>query len=774
MPRHLYTLLALLLLPLPARADVTLIRDGKPAAVIIVDASPSTPAAKPNRKKSPETEEAKAAQTLVDWVRKITDATLPVATAPHPGLTPIYLGKAAVAAGLKLDDIASPSHEGVRIVVTDDRILIAGQSDAATHKAACRFLETLGCRYFMDGSLGEVFPRTQTLVAKTATLTEKPGLAGRNPKGPSWPDAGFRAWNGAGGDPIHHQHSWGSYVPPSLFAQHPDWFAMGADGVRKPSGWLCTSNPQLREYFANAVIAAIDRGAVNPSLSPTDGRGYCQCPACKAQDDPHSIEPSTGTVSVTDRYVDFFDDVARRVAAKHPESTLSFICYADYTQPPTRARKLSPNLCAVIAPIRYCRLHEIGHPGCPSREQQRELTDRWAAVASRLGYYNYNYNLADGTLPSFRFMACKTEFPYLASKGVSFMTIEVLSNWQVYGPQIYLSLRMAYDPAADADAIMEDYWLNFYGPAAGPIMKQYWMGIDAATEALPTHAGSFFGLQQAYTPTFIARCEDLLARAADAARGNPAYEQRVALHAQGFQSAVDYRHITDAMAAGHFADADQTLEAALDRLHALGRQRLANAEYATAYLERFLAKSVRAGAAATAAPNKVRSVLPDRWRFAIDADDQGAAKHFAAADFDDSAWPQVATYSATLDAQGQDSSDRVLWYRTHFTAAKEHGRLTLFFSEVDGEPEVYVNGTKMAVSADTVAPKRPARSVKVPATPATTPATRRLARQPFEVDVADAVHEGDNTLAVRIDHTRMTDLALGGILRPVALIEKPR
>ena len=90
---------------------------------------------------------------------------------------------------------------------------------------------------------------------------------------------------------------------------------MGPDGQRKQGQWLCTSNPGLRKYFADQIIAAIRGGNKNPSLSPTDGRGYCQCAACKAQDDPNSIEPSTGMVSISNRYTDFFDDIARRVAA---------------------------------------------------------------------------------------------------------------------------------------------------------------------------------------------------------------------------------------------------------------------------------------------------------------------------------------------------------------------------------------------------------------------------------------------------------------------------
>jgi hypothetical protein len=630
----------------------------------------------------------------------------------------------------------------------------------------------------MDGPLGEVYPRSPTVVAKTVTITEKPGLIGRNPKGPSWPDTGWRAWNGDGGDMVHHQHSWGGYVPEALFDKHPEWFAMGADGQRKKGGWICTSNPELRKHFANAVIASIERGQKHPSLSPTDGRGYCQCPVCKAQDNPKSLEPSTGTVAITDRYVDFFDDVARQVAKVHPESILSFIAYADYTQPPTSPKKLSPNLCVVIAPIRYCRLHEIGHAGCPSRVQQQELTDGWSKVATHLGYYNYMYNLADGTLPSFKFTPCKQEFPYLHSKGVNFMTIEVLSNWHIYGPQIYLSLRMAYNPDANADALMEDYFQKFYGPAAAPFMKAYWMGIDAEIEKLNSHAGSFYGLQQVYTPSFLARCQEHLTKAAAAAKGNEAYEQRVALHTEGFKSAAEYRQISDAMDRGDFAQANQMLDHMLERLKSISAKHWANGEYGKAYVERFFAKPIRAGAAALAAPNKLVQVLPEKWRFTIDADDQGNAKNFHAAEFDDSRWPLVATTTATLDAQGHDSSG-VLWYRTRFTAPAKHGKLTLFFGEIDGQTEVYVNGKKIPVPAEPAAPKKGAKAAAAaPATPPAAPAPgvrtgQGKARTPFEVDVTDAVRDGENVVSLRVDHTRITDLALGGILRPVLLIEKP-
>lgn len=786
------SLLALFLLSASSGIALDLVRDGKAIATIVTSVPPPAPAPAPVKGKAVkakpgvETDEALAVRVLGEWVKKITDAELPVSDKAPAGAPAIYVGKAALAAGLKLDDIASPSHEGIRIVVDGQRVLIAGQSPEATVKAVCRFLEELGCRYLMDGPLGEVFPRTPTLSIKPVTLTEKPGLLWRNPKGPSWNARLWKIWNGAGGEAFGHSHSWGNYVSPATFAEHPEYFAMGTDGQRKAGGWICTSNPGLRAHFAGNVMAAIERGTRHPSLSPTDGRGYCQCPTCKAQDDPKAIEPSSGTPSVSNRYVDFFDAVARLVGPKHPEAVLSFYCYADYTQPPTVKRMLAPNLCAMIAPIRYCRLHPVGHPGCTSREQQVSMTEGWASVAKRIGYYNYMYNLADGTLPMFKFSACEKEFPYLAAKGLTYMTIEVLSNWHIYGPQIYLSLRLAYDPQANAKAIMEDYWVKFYGPKAAPHMKAYWMGLDAAQQQAKTHAGSFFGLAQIYTPEFLTQCEGLIAKAAAAAKGDAVYEQRVALHAEGLRSARAYRTMSDDMNRGDFAAALREYDATYTRLKEVVAKGGANPEYATAYLERFLSKPIRQGAAATAAPNRVLQVMPDRWRFSFDAEDTGNERGFHRADFADNAWPLVATHNVTLDAQGYDQNT-VMWYRTRFNVPAKHADLALFFGEVDGASEVYVNGKKIEVVAPVVVPKVPKKGAVAapPAKPATPvvagtppakPAREGLgkSRTPFEVDVTSAVKPGENVLALRVDHTRITDLSLGGILRPVVLIEKPK
>jgi hypothetical protein len=154
------------------------------------------------------------------------------------------------------------------------------------------------------------------------------------------------------------------------------------------------------------------------------------------------------------------------------------------------------------------------------------------------------------------------------------------------------------------------------------------------------------------------------------------------------------------------------------------------------------------------------SVLPDQWKFRTDDSAEGD-KTFEAADLDDSKWRVVATRSATLSQQGQPENT-VLWYRTKFTAPKDAAKLALVFAEVDGGVNVYVNGKELPAEAVLAVP--PKKGAKAP--PAGVPR-----RAPFRVMLGDAVKPGENVVAVRCDNRKISELFLGGIIRPVMLVE---
>jgi hypothetical protein len=291
-------------------------------------------------------------------------------------------------------------------------------------------------------------------------------------------------------------------------------------------------------------------------------------------------------------------------------------------------------------------------------------------------------------------------------------------------------------------------------------MKAYWTGIDEATRRLHCHSGGFYGLAAVYTPEFVRQCESHLSRAAEAAGKNPILAERVALHAAGFRNVVDYRDICAALARGNFTVARRTYDGMVKRIDGLSARRQANPEYGTAYLRRFLLRTIDGGLAATAEPNRVVAVLPDRWRLAYDDAEQGEARGYPTAEFDASRWREAATYSATLSSQGL-RENTVLWYRTGFRVPEKHGPLTLLFTEVDGDVTVHVNGKKLEPSA--VLPAKKSGKGGGPTVPR---------RAPFEVDLGPALRAGENVVAVRVDNRKISELFLGGILRPVVLVEK--
>jgi hypothetical protein len=736
-------------------AGMDIVKDGQANAVIVIQQKTS-PGIEQERGKTSQAagsrgfvcDDQTAANVLADWIEKIADVRLAIAGQLDKDKIAIYVGTAAVEAGLDLGGIDSPTQEGLRIVSDGkSRILIAGQNETSTVKAVCRFLEELGCRYFMDDRLGEVYPKNKTITIGPLDIKERPGLMLRKIWGSQWTGHTlWKVWNGDGGPAMATGHAWAKYVDEDLFETHPEYFAL-REGQRRKGGWYCTSNPELRKVFAAGVIS---KGGFNPSVSPPDGTGYCQCESCRAQDDPASIEPSSGSPSMTNRYVDFLDEVARTVAASRPDWLLSFYCYADYTQPPTLNRELSPNLVAWIAPIRYSRFHRIGSPSSPGTTQLAEVIDRWAAAADRIAYRTYNYNLAECLVPFSKLSVWKHDIPYLKKKGCIGINLESLVNWEIYGPHLYQSIRLAYDPTADSDAMMEDYFAKFYGPDAGPLMKQYWLSIDDAFANMKCESGSFYALHLVYTPEHLKKLSDLIQEAVTAARKDEAYSERVAMTAQGFNNAVVYIRMRDAMNEGDFVTAKRMYDELCVRNEAAERRGYGT-RYTLDYLKRFVGAHILAGAEASAPPNRVLQVLPDRMKLTYDPADDGIAQGYHKPGFDDSKWRQVATYGNTLSAQGLPDTKSIMWYRTSINVPVTQGRLSLFFTEVDGQAvSVYIDGHE-AASID-----------------------KEARRRPFEVDVTDALEPGPNVVAVKVDHRKITELSLGGIVRPILLIEKPR
>jgi len=142
--------------------------------------------------------------------------------------------------------------------------------------------------------------------------------------------------------------------------------------------------------------------------------------------------------------------------------------------------------------------------------------------------------------------------------------------------------------------------------------------------------------------------------------------------------------------------------------------------------------------------------LPDEWLFRYDLKDEGEAAGWHAEKVKPDGWQAIKTCSASFQEQGIEEVLTWLWYRAEFEAPGLPGgrRLLLWFGEVDGKPtKVFLNGQLVGET--------------------------RNSRKPFEMDVTGKVRKGKNVLAVKIDHRNISELALGGIIKPVMLYSAP-
>ena len=85
----------------------------------------------------------------------------------------------------------------------------------------------------------------------------------------------------------------------------------------------------------------------------------------------------------------------------------------------------------------------------------------------------------------------------------------------------YLSSKLLWNPSLDVDALLEDYYLRFYGPACLP-MKEFWNKVETLTMERP----AIHPFYQYDPDSAIALCA-LLEKAREATPEKSRYRQRV-------------------------------------------------------------------------------------------------------------------------------------------------------------------------------------------------------------------------------------------------------
>lgn len=287
------------------------------------------------------------------------------------------------------------------------------------------------------------------------------------------------------------QHSFSGRMPRAKYGkEHPEYYALVSPerwiGEPKPTEptrlsdsmmpgpWqVCTSNPDVRRIFAEQIIAAKTEDIM--SISPNDGYGFCECPACRAQD-PEGQGIGPGVYDVTDRMYDFLSDIAWQVYKASPTSKVGLFSYSFYDKVPVKKFNLPPNVYLSCCYLVY-RMN---------RKQEAELAEKLTGL-SRMGaqivgreYWGTHYTMR---YPLSHSRKIDRNLKLLHKLGAAGIYGETGASFGVRATDLYLLALLAWDPTADRAAALADFCTKAFGPKAGPVMYELFESIEDRVES---------------------------------------------------------------------------------------------------------------------------------------------------------------------------------------------------------------------------------------------------------------------------------------------------
>ena len=336
--------------------------------------------------------------------------------------------------------------------------------------AVYEFLRGLGMRWYMPGELGEVVPEMKTIPLPAVDRIVWPTYPLRYLVGPAYANAPREAvlWGrrlrlnygyellGAG----QKTHGLSNvHARREMQEKHPEYYALigGKRDVKtRGTGHVCFSSEGLQREAANYARAVFDiYDEPTLQLSPQDGLRMCQCEKC-------------GKLTPSDAVWGFLDRVAREVYKTHPGRLLIGAAYTSYRDPPENISRLSTNIAV--------RINNVGRPtlDVPERwEWYQGLVTGWQAKAASGKIIRVENNYYSTVIHP-HIIARDLQ----AMRGISLGEMNEVSHEKAAGGQgqtwgnpglnhlnLYVNAAFLWDADQDLDALLDEYYTLFYGPA---------------------------------------------------------------------------------------------------------------------------------------------------------------------------------------------------------------------------------------------------------------------------------------------------------------------
>lgn len=699
--------------------------------------------------------ERAAADELASLIERMTGARPEVialngksGAADYTGF--IAIGRLAVELGASVPK-SRFGVDGSVVDINADRILLAGETPMASYFAMTRLAEMAGCRWYMPGELGEIVPKHSKLTFREGRYEEIPAVWSRYLwlNGGDGGDSGFHLWmlhNRQYGVRVPSGHSWAGIMPAQkYFKDHPDWYML-RDGKRIPY-MLCTSNEQMTEEFIKNFKNRIKSNPDNIwySLSQDDGVRFCECSNCRALDTGATDVTMPSVPQITDRLVNFYNRVVTELVKEYPDKYFAFLAYMGSVAPPRR-EKLRPHLMPVIAPYFFSRYHAIGSPRSETMQALQEYIRDWSKCSENLGYYSWAFNLDDLISPYTRETQTRHDIPFLVGHNTGMVCMETVNVWQNLLPYYYLLAKMNIDPNVDPDAVVDEFYRDFFGPASSD-MKAYMDMLDRAYSGQDYEVGGQWVVPIVFTPEFMKKADQYLSSVERKTAGDKILQRRVEMWRFGYDSARMFLRIMNEINECEFQEASDDAERfTRHQQDMMSKNPYAVSRHSFAYSWKVLWKDHIDYCARKLKGGRIIHKFPDQWYAFPDYSGIGKAGRVYSPEFPLTRWIRLKTYSETIGQQKLNLFRGTIWYRNNFELSQVDlgERLHVLFAGAGNNITVYINGKQAAP---------PAYELFVA----------------VDLDITDFVHAGENIVVCSVDNSDQPNTGVGGLMHPVVL-----
>jgi len=491
-----------------AGADFPVVTDGEPACGIVVPVDAHLAV-------------ERAAEELRAHIERSTGAQLPVVAQADAGDGPAIVLRVADWDGYPTMPLRRAT-DAYEIRVTSERVVIEGPDPGCVLFGADDFLRRfVGVRWLAPGELWTEVPRHESLTVPEGVYRDEAGLAIRALHTVSvayhWDqDASEwmsrlrfnrkamhvdRLWHTGplleplGIRPLGGGHTMAYWLPNKLhFAEHPEYFSMD-DGTRREIGGggtqICLSSEESPQVFAARVSEYAAEHPVMDTIgiAMNDGWGFCTCPQCLARYRRDGIQEGW----LSDLVFGFSNAVARGVARRHPDRTVLQLAYTVfYKEPPEFA--IEPNLIVEYCLWRSGFNRAVSDPDNEADAEARRQTAAWAEKADRLLMREY---IGGVNLPYARVIA--EDLRWYRDLGADGWFTEIDPNNWLPREDTWVIAHLLWNPDADVDALLEDFFAAAYGPAEAPMRAVY----DGLQRALMDAPVPFAGRSRLAAPYLV-------------------------------------------------------------------------------------------------------------------------------------------------------------------------------------------------------------------------------------------------------------------------------